>query len=33
MSAGWFIKTQVTGDVPDTLLDKEAYEAHCEATD
>lgn len=27
MGAGWFMKLKITGDVPDTLLDKKAYEA------
>lgn len=33
MGAGWFMKIKVTGEVPDTLLDEEAYVAHCDETD
>ncbi|CAM9857672.1 unnamed protein product [Pylaiella littoralis] len=30
MGKGWFMKMKITEDVPDTLLDPAAYEAHCE---
>lgn len=30
LGKGWFMKIKITDDVPDTLLDPAAYEAHCE---
>lgn len=31
MGAGWFIKMKLEGDLPDCLLDEDAYNKHIES--